>query len=260
MNPTIFSVALFSPSPQRWRSVDPTAAGTSNNAFAFKMIGWTTLLTLFVWFGGLIHLDADGVRLSWSEISSMRIGAAGEHLIATIGGKEFSIGPYASAPIPVARCLASVFAITGAMLLMRFLILPLTWERGFDEQGRSMQRAGANVLCSKIMAAQVLWWLAIATLLFVVAMIAPASMLPLERGIGRGALGVIVLLGPTMLMFPQIDPLPVTTAASRGAVIGNSWVAAIVQFLAGSALLLLLVLIGASLSMLTSQGVITPAN
>ena len=123
-----------------------------------------------------------------------------------------------------------------------------------------MQRAGANVLCSKIMAAQVLWWLAIATLLFVVAMIAPASMLPLERGIGRGALGVIVLLGPTMLMFPQIDPLPVTTAASRGAVIGNSWVAAIVQFLAGSALLLLLVLIGASLSMLTSQGVITPAN
>lgn len=211
------------------------------------MIAWTALLTLFVWFGGLVHLDADGVRLSWSEISSTRIGAAGEHLVADIGDKKLSIGPYTSASIPVARCIASVLAVAGSIVLMRAVILPLTWDRKADMQIRARRRAAANVLCSKIMGAQVLWWITIATLLFIAAIIAPASMLTVTRIIGRGSLGIIVLLGPTLLLIPHIDPL--TSLTDRGAIIHSWWIAAIVQFLAGSALLVLLVLIGAALSM-----------
>ena len=242
--PTIFSTALFSPAPHYWRGINPASAGATNGSFIGRLIGWTLLLTLFIWFGGLVHLDAEGVRLSWSEISSTRIGAAGEHVIATFSEKEFSIGPYTSEPLTVARCIASVLTVAGSIFLMRFLILPMTWDRKADLRVNNLRRAAANLLCGQIMAAQVLWWIAIATLLFLAAMIAPASMLTLARIFGRGLIGVIVLLGPASLMIPHFDPMASLT--DQGAIIHSSWVAALVQFLVGAALLVMLYFAGAA--------------
>ena len=242
--PTIFSTAIFSPAPHYWRVINPTSAGATNSSFVGRMIGWTLLLTLFIWFGGLVHLDAEGVRLSWSEISSTRIGGTAGHSVATFGEKEFSIGPYLSEPLVVARCIAAVLMVAGSIFLMRFLILPMTWDRKADPRINNNRRAAANLLCGQIMAAQVLWWIAIATLLFLVAMIAPASMLTLARIIGRGMIGVIVLLGPASLMIPHFDPMASLT--DQGAIIHSPWVAALVQFLVGTALLVMLYFVGAA--------------
>ncbi len=244
--PTIFSIGVLSPAPHYWRGIKPTSPGATNGSFVRRMIGWTLLLTLFVWFGGLVHLDAEGIRLSWSEISSTRIDAVGEHRIFSIGGKELNIGPYTSEPLTVARCITSVLAVTGSIFLMRYLILPMTWDRKADPRILNLRRAAANLLCGHIMAAQVLWWIALATLLFIAAMIAPASMLNLARIIGRGTIAVVVLMGPAIFMIPHFDPLASLT--DQGAIIHSPWVAAIVQFLVGVALLVALFFVGASLS------------
>jgi len=183
-------------------------------------------------------------------MSSIRLGTTGGHLIAAIGGKTLGVGPYASDPVAVARCIAAVLTVAGSVVLMRFLVLPLTWNRRAPTEVLNARRTGANIVCAHIMAAQVIWWVALATLIFAAAMILPESMLATLRTIGRVSLAVIVLPGPALLLLPQIDPL--RSHGETGAIIRSRWVAALIQLLVSAVVIIALVLIGSTLSIAAS--------
>lgn len=248
--PTLFSVATCSAPASDWRATNSDVTKVSDGVFIRGIFVWSCALMLFVWLAGLIHIESAGIRLTWSEMTSIRQGSTGGHTIMVLGSKNLGAGPYVSDPLTVVRCIAAVFTIAGSVILTRFLVLPLTWDRKTPMDDLNTRRAGANIVCANIMKAQVIWWIALTTLIFVAAIILPENVLITLRMIGRVSLAVIVLLGPALFLLPQINPL--RAPAEIGAVIHSRWIAALIQLLISAVVIIAMYLIGAALSMVSA--------
>lgn len=225
----------------------PSGAGTSAGGLALSLLAWSAILILFIWFAGLVHIDGGSLRISWSEIGTTRAPAADGLVVAQYWGRSLGIGPYDGVILAAVRCLAIGIAAGGAIAIMRLLVVPLAWGSAMRGEQAACTRACANAMCARIMAALVATWILFGTILFAAAAVVPPAALGAVQIAGRAGVGAILLLGPSVLLSRQVkvaSRMPGFIEPRRGAPF-----AAMIQFLCGTALVVLLALIGSVLTL-----------
>lgn len=203
-----------------WTSVDPSAPGASAGSLAAWIGASCAALALFLWFGGLIRIQsAGGERLYLSGIPTARVVAAdgdvgigSGHQVASMPGGMLMVGPYRTAPLNIARCLAAAASVGIGVILMRAIALRAAWPSHLRDDERSRRiEAASTVTCARIAAAHVLAWIAISTLAFAAAALVPPGALTLAVWASRAALAVMAFLWQPLLLWITLGP-----AASDG--------------------------------------------
>jgi hypothetical protein len=242
----IANMLMLRPSPPGWwRSVDPAAPGSG----AGSLMAWTFAacsgLALFLWFGGLLRVQSTQgpasqylSALPTARMATMEFGAGvgPGHQIASVPAGLIMIGPYRTAPLNIARCIAAAASVGVGILLMRFVSIPAAWSRSVKDDPDRCRRAAsaATVACARIAAAHVTVWIAVSVGVFALAMLSPPGTLALVAWLGRGALAALACLWQGFLLWQVLG-----AHAADGAVRGRTLPVALHVALNGIGLLLL---------------------
>jgi hypothetical protein len=182
-------------------------------------MAWTvascSVLALFLWFGGLLRVQSmQGSSsqylssLPTARMSTMEFGAGvgPGHQVASAPAGLVMMGPYRTAPLNIARCLAAAASVGVGILLMRFVSIPAAWSRATRDDPELARRASAaaTVACTRIVAAHVTAWIALSMAVFALAMLVPPGALPLAVWAGRGALAVLACAWQGFLLWQAL--------------------------------------------------------
>lgn len=240
---------LHSWNPLNWaRPIAPGAAqpigpGSTGLGLVISIAMWSIVLVLFIWFGGLIHIDGDGRRIAWSEIATTRAPVNEGIVLAQYWGKTLGVGPYDGVLLAAVRCLSIGIAAAGSIVLMRWVVVPLVWKDAFTGSTRANARACANVMCARFIAVLTVKWMFLTSCVFLMAAILPAEAIVALQLVGRVGVGTILLLGPGVWLARHMR-------IARG-VTGyvapqhTALFAAVLQVLCSTAVVIALVLLGA---------------
>lgn len=242
----IAEILMLRPTPLGWwRSVDPAAPGTGIGSLVAWTVASCCILALFLWFGGLLRvqsLDSPATQylsaLPTARVVNMEFGAGvgPGHQVAAVPAGLVMIGPYRTAPLNVARCLAAAASVGLGILLMRFVSIPAAWTREIRDDPERARRAAAaaTVACSRIAAAHATMWIALSVTVFALAMLVPPGALPLAVWIGRGLLAALACLWQGFLLWQALG-----SHGADGAVRGRTLPVALHVALNGIGLLML---------------------
>lgn len=198
-----------------WTSVDPSAPGASAGSLAAWIGASCAALALFLWFGGLIRIQASGgERLYLSGIPTARVvvpdgdvGIGSGHQIASVPGGMLMVGPYRTAPLNIARCLAAAASVGIGVILMRAVALRAAWPRHTPDEERAHRIAAAStVLCARIAAAHVAMWICLSVAAFAAAALVPPGALTLAVWGSRAALFAMAFLWQPILLWIALGP------------------------------------------------------
>jgi hypothetical protein len=215
---SIAKILMMRPAPPGWwRSIDPAAPGTGSGS----LIAWTgaacCALALFLWFGGLVRVESIQARsaLYLSALPTARpvtldfgSGVGPGHQVASAPGGLVMMGPYRTAPLNIARCLAAAASVGVGVLLMRLISIPSSWNRSTRDDPELHRRASAaaTVLCTQIVAAHAITWIGLSTALFAVALLVPPGALPLAVWTSRGMLAALAFLWQGIALWRALGP------------------------------------------------------
>jgi hypothetical protein len=203
------------------------------------------ILALFLWFGGLLRVQSTQgsasqyvSALPTARMSTMEFGAGvgPGHQVASVPAGLVMAGPYRTAPLNIARCLAAAASVGLGIFIMRFVSIPAAWSRATREDPERSRRAAAaaTVACTRIVAAHVAAWIALSVTVFAFAMLVPPGALPLAVWIGRGLLAALACLWQGFLLWQALG-----SHAADGAVRGRALPVALHLALNGAGLLAL---------------------
>jgi len=182
-------------------------------------MAWTVasccVLALFLWFGGLLRVQSLQGQASQylsslptARPSTLEFGAGvgPGHQIASVPAGLVMMGPYRTAPLNIARCLAAAASVGVGILLMRFVSIPAAWSRSTKEDPELARRASAaaTVACTRIVAAHATAWITLSVALFAVAMLVPPGALPLAVWAGRGVLAALACAWQGFLLWQAL--------------------------------------------------------
>ncbi len=242
----IAQILMLRPTPPGWwRSIDPSAPGTGTGSLIAWALAACSVLALFLWFGGLLRVQSlqgsatqylsalPTARVSTTEFGA---GVGPGHQVASVPAGLVMIGPYRTAPLNIARCLAAAASVGVGILLMRFVSIPASWSRATrDDPDRARRAAAAaTVACTRIVAAHAAAWIALSAAVFAFAMLVPPGALPLAVWIGRGLLAALACLWQGFLLWQALG-----SHAADGAVRGRALSVALHVALNGVGLLVL---------------------
>ena len=240
------AILMLRPAPRGWwRSIDPGAPGTGTGSLVAWAVASCSVLALFLWFGGLLRVQsAQGPAYQYlsslptARVTTMEFGAGvgPGHQVASVPAGLVMIGPYRTAPLNIARCLAAAASVGVGILLMRFVSIPAAWsaETRQDPDRARRAAAAATVACSRIVAGHAAAWIALSVGVFAVAMLVPPGALPLAVWIGRAALAALACLWQGFLLWQALG-----AHAGDGAVRGRALPVALHVALNGVGLLTL---------------------
>lgn len=242
----IAQILMLRPAPLGWwRSADPAAPGAGTGSLLAWTVASCSVLALFLWFGGLLRVQSmQGPATQYlsalptARVATMEFGAGvgPGHQVASVPAGLVMIGPYRTAPLNIARCLAAAASVGVGIMLMRFVSIPAAWTRDTrDDPERSRRAAAAaTVACTRIVAAHAAAWIALSVGVFAVAMLVPPGALPLAVWIGRGVLAALACLWQGFLLWQALG-----SHAADGAVRGRALPVALHVALNGVGLLVL---------------------
>ena len=237
---------MLRPTPSGWwRTADPAAPGTGTGSLIAWVVAACSVLALFLWFGGLLRVQSiQGPAAQYlsalptARVTTMELGAGvgPGHQVASVPAGLVMAGPYRTAPLNIARCLAAAASVGLGILLMRFVSIPAAWSRETrDDPERSRRAAAAaTVACTRIAAAHVAAWITLSVAAFVLAMLVPPGALPLAVWIGRGLLAALACLWQGILLWQALG-----SHGADGAVRGRALPVALHVALNGVGLLML---------------------
>lgn len=228
-----------------WTSVDPAAPGTGAGSLMAWVVACCSILALFLWFGGLLRVQSTQgpatqylSSLPTARVATMEFGAGfgPGHQVASVPAGLVMIGPYRTAPLNIARCLAAAASVGVGILLMRYVSIPAAWNRMTrdDPERARLAAAAATVVCTRIAAAHVITWIALSSAIFALAMLIPPGTLPLAVWAGRGALAALACVWQCLLLWQALG-----AHAADGTVRGRALPVALHLALNGVGLLVL---------------------
>lgn len=243
---SIADILMFRPPPPGWwASVDPAAPGTGAGSLLAWVVACCSVLALFLWFGGLLRVQSvQGPATQYlSSLPTARVvtvelgaGVGPGHQIASVPAGLVMIGPYRTAPLNIARCLAAAASVGIGILLMRYVSIPAAWTRSTRDDPERARRAAAaaTVACSRMAAAHAAAWIGGSAIVFVLAMLVPPGALPLAAWAGRALLAALACLWQGALLWQALG-----AHSADGAVRGRGLPVALHLALNGVGLLVL---------------------
>lgn len=237
---------MLRPAPQGWwGSADPAAPGTGAGALVAWVVASCSILALFLWFGGLLRVQSlHGPSsqylsaLPTARVATMDFGAGvgPGHQVASVPAGLVMIGPYRTAPLNIARCLAAAASVGLGILLMRFVSIPAAWSRQTRDDPERARRAAAaaTVACTRMVAAHASAWIMLSVAVFAIAIMVPPGALPIAVWLGRGVLAALACLWQGVLLWQALG-----SHAADGAVRGRALPVALHVALNGVGLLML---------------------
>ena len=239
-------ILMFRPMPAGWwRSADPAAPGSGAGALIASTVASCCILALFLWFGGLLRVQSvqgpanqylSGIPTARVATVGLGAGVGPGHQVASVPAGLVMIGPYRTAPLNIARCLAAAASVGVGIMLMRFVSIPAAWSRETRDDPERARRAAAaaTVACTRIVAAHTVAWIALSVSVFAFAMLVPPGALPIAVWVGRGVLAALACLWQGFLLWQALG-----SHAADGAVRGRALPVALHVALNGIGLLVL---------------------
>ena len=212
----IADILMLRPTPTGWwGSVHPDAPGTGSGSLLAWVMACCSILALFLWFGGLLRVQSiQGPAAQYlSSLPTARVatmefggGVGPGHQVASVPAGLVMAGPYRTAPLNIARCLAAAASVGIGILLMRYVSIPAAWSRATKDDPERSRRAAAaaTVACTRMVAAHTTAWIAGSVAVFALAMLVPPGALPLAAWVGRGMLAALACLWQGLLLWQAL--------------------------------------------------------